>query len=410
MSNIKIHIKENKYNFNIDDLIVMGHRANNPKRNFLFISKLLGKHLEVKPDVCKSTGFLLAHLVYEDKSPFNVDIFKNYLSNPINIDKTLQEEMRKYINPNENVLVMGFCETATGLGMSVACAIKDSYYVTTTRENINSAKSFFNFEEEHSHATSHRCYLQDLDKLKKADRIILVDDEITTGNTMLNLITELEKVSKAKKYTVLSILDWRNQEYLNKYEEFKNKLNLDIEVKSIMSGHIEVLDNTIYTGDIEKPLNEKVNPVNINILDKVVHSLENGETKEYITTSGRFGVSFDQMRGLEAKAKLLAIKLSEGLKMDDKVLILGHGENIYIPSRIASYLQQADFKTTSRSPIFVKEDKNYPIKDRHFFDVEGVKYHLYNKNEIEKNYNKVFLLTEDKITTKLTNNMEIIHI
>lgn len=410
MGNVKIDIKENKYNFNIDDLVVMGSRANNSKRNFLFISKVLGKHLEVKPDVCKATGFLLAHLVYEDKSPFNMDIFKNYLSNPVNSDNLIKEEMRKYINPSENVLVMGFAETATGLGMSVACAIKNSYYVTTTRERLNSAKSFFNFEEEHSHATSHKCYLQDLDKLKNADRIILVDDEITTGNTMLNLIKELEKVSKAKKYTVLSILDWRNPEYLDKYEEFKKELNVDIEVKSVIYGNIESLDNTVYTGDTEKELVEEIIPLSIDILDKVTHSLQDGGHKDYITTSGRFGVSYDQMRGLESKAKLLAIKLSEGLTEYDKVLILGHGENIYIPSRIASYLPQADFKTTSRSPIFVKKDKDYPIKDRYYFDVEGVKYHLYNKKEIEKNYNKVFLLTEDKLTTKLTNNMDIIHL
>lgn len=410
MSNVKINIKENKYGFNIDDLVVMGSRANNPKRNFLFISKVLGKHLEVKPDVCKATGFLLAHLVYENNSPFNTAIFKDYLSNPVDESTAIKDEMRKYINPNENVLVMGFAETATGLGMSVACAIKDSYYVTTTRERLNSVKSFFNFEEEHSHATSHKCYLQDLDKLKNADRIILVDDEITTGNTMLNLIKELEKVSKAKKYTVLSILDWRNPEYLAKYEEFKKELNVDIEVKSVIYGHIESLDNTVYTGDTENELIDELIPVKMDVLDKVTHSLEDGGTKEYIKLSGRFGVSYDQMRSLETKAKILANKLKESVSEDDKVLILGHGENIYIPSRIASYLEGAEFKTTSRSPIFVKEDKQYPIRDRHFFNVEGVKYHLYNKNDIENKYRKVFLITEDKITTKLTENMEIIHL
>ena len=31
-------------------------------------------------------------------------------------------------------------------------------------------------------------------------------------------------------------------------------------------------------------------------------------------------------------------------------------------------------------------------------------------NDIENKYNKVFLITEDKIITKLTNNMEIIYI
>ena len=55
---MRINIKENIYGFNIEDLIVMGNRANNPKRNFLFISKVLGKHLEVKPNILRSIGYL----------------------------------------------------------------------------------------------------------------------------------------------------------------------------------------------------------------------------------------------------------------------------------------------------------------------------------------------------------------
>ena len=57
---MKINIRENIYGLDIEDLISVGYRVNNDKRNFLFISKLLGKHIEVKPDICKATGFLLA--------------------------------------------------------------------------------------------------------------------------------------------------------------------------------------------------------------------------------------------------------------------------------------------------------------------------------------------------------------
>ena len=39
---MKFEIKNNKHNFKINDLIEIGKRTNNPKRNFLFISKLLG--------------------------------------------------------------------------------------------------------------------------------------------------------------------------------------------------------------------------------------------------------------------------------------------------------------------------------------------------------------------------------
>ena len=53
-------IRKNNYNFSEEQLFVVGKRDNNKKRSFLFISKLLGKHLAVKPEVVKATGFLLS--------------------------------------------------------------------------------------------------------------------------------------------------------------------------------------------------------------------------------------------------------------------------------------------------------------------------------------------------------------
>ena len=61
---VDINIRKNKYNLNLNDLIVMGKRINNEKRNFLFISKVLGKHIEAKPSVCKEIGCKLAGLIF----------------------------------------------------------------------------------------------------------------------------------------------------------------------------------------------------------------------------------------------------------------------------------------------------------------------------------------------------------
>ena len=47
-------IRKNNYNFSEEQLFVVGKRDNNKKRSFLFISKLLGKHLAVKPEVVKA--------------------------------------------------------------------------------------------------------------------------------------------------------------------------------------------------------------------------------------------------------------------------------------------------------------------------------------------------------------------
>ena len=164
------------------------------------------------------------------------------------MNEVCKEIYENKFTPEELTLVLGFAETATGLGMAVASAIKDSYYITTTREPIIDMKSCFDFEETHSHATSHQCFLNDINHLN-VDRMILVDDEITTGNTMLNLIESLENnlPYKNRKYTVLSILDWRNEDQIKLYETFCKEHNVDIEVVSLISGYIENDDNTVYT-------------------------------------------------------------------------------------------------------------------------------------------------------------------
>lgn len=61
---MKINIKENIYGIDSEELFSIGYRNNNSKRNFLFISKVLGKHIEVRPDVCKVMGLLLASTIF----------------------------------------------------------------------------------------------------------------------------------------------------------------------------------------------------------------------------------------------------------------------------------------------------------------------------------------------------------
>lgn len=398
---MNIKINKNIYGFKLDELVEVGGRLNNPKRNFLFVSKILGKHLLINPKVCKTTGFLLANLVYEDNN-FDIEKLVNSIKHKVNAS----EEFDKSVDPKEKVLVIGFAETATALGMSTAYAIKDSYYINTTREIIKDEKSFFNFEEEHSHATSHKCYLRDLSKIENADRVILIDDEITTGNTMLNLIKEFNKLYPNKKYTVLSLLDFRNDEYLDIYEEFKREYNLEIDVKSFIAANIEEDNSELLTGDAEELMNVIADSIYLDTFEREKHLSDKDKEVSYIKLSGRFGVSFDEIRDIETYAKEVAYKIDAkyGVK-GSKVCVLGHGEDMYIPSVIASYLGDfVSFKTTTRSPIFTKQEENYPIKERGKFYVGEVPYYIYNKTELEKDFDFVFVISEFNIKYKLTKN------
>lgn len=62
------------------------------------------------------------------------------------------------------------------------------------------------------------------------------------------------------------------------------------------------------------------------------------------------------------------------------------------------------FKTTTRSHIFVKDEENYPIKERTKFNLDDVIYYLYNKTELEKDFDEVLVISEFNIKHKLTKN------
>lgn len=380
---VDINIRKNKYNLNLNDLIVMGKRINNEKRNFLFISKVLGKHIEAKPSVCKEIGCKLAGLIFN------------------------KEEKGESYKNNEKICVLGFAETATGLGMAVASYIQNSYYLTTTREDIKEIKSILKFEEEHSHATTHKCFPLDKDKLINSEKIILVDDEITTGKSMINIIKELKEVTNAKKFIIVSILDWRNEGHRKVYDDLVNKENINVEVLSLISGDIKIKDTTTYMDNNDNVINDTTDVLNYNALDRIdLKTNYEKEVESYLLHTGRFGVDFNEIQALESKCEDIANKLQELVESNEKILVLGHGENIYIPCRIASYINgDVYFKSTTRSPIYCENIDGYPIKEKHAFYHKGVKYYFYNKSEIEKKYDKVILITEDDLNIKLTNNM-----
>ena len=402
----EIKIKNNPYNIDLNSLIVMGKRANNPKRNFLFISKVLGKHLEVKPNICRAIGFLLSETVYGKNANEIINLIK-YINNP-NEDIKINNEMNIGFTTEENILVLGFAETATGLGMAVASAIKDSYYITTTREDITNIKPLIDFEEEHSHATNHKAFPIDRDRIMNSERIIIVDDEITTGNSMMNIIRDLKRTTGISKYTVLSILDWRSDENISKFKLLAEELDIEINVSSLISGSVEFKDTTMYVDNNEIEISEKVEQIELNFLERV-NMVCGKENISYLKNSGRFGVQYDEILNLEDYSKEIAKKVQAIIGEKEKVLILGHGESIYIPSRIASKLKgDVEFKSTTRSPIYCSEEEDNPIKTKHFFYHKGVKYYFYNKDYIEKKYDAVVLLSEDDFNIKLCENIVII--
>lgn len=388
-------IKKNNYNFSEEQLFVVGKRDNNKKRSFLFISKLLGKHLAVKPEVVKATGFLLSSLKYN----FNNDSFVDCIKN------NRKPDYRNHAKDND-VLVVGFCETATALGMSVASSIEDSTFIATTREPISGVKQLVTFEEEHSHVSTHFMYSNDI-KLCNFKKIILVDDEITTGNSLLHLMNTLIQNSDVAEISIMTILDWRNDEQKQKFKEFSLANNVIINIYSLISGHITDDDNNVYQNTHINIIEETKESTNLSIFQQVEICNQELLPQFFFLDSGRFGVTYNQILSIEDKAKEAAHNISQKLNPNSDILVLGHGENIYIPSRVATYLESlghiVSFKTTSRTPIYCD---GTVIKDIQIFCDNGIKYHFYNKSEAET-HDAVIMLSENYFKHKLCDNILI---
>lgn len=111
-----IVVEENPFNLPLEDFFRMAARINK-KRAFLFVSKLLGKHLPIAPKKGLLTGFMLAtryeEIITGTISPQREDLMAVYR------DLDLPFFDKPFIsNEQANPIIIGFAETATALGHS----------------------------------------------------------------------------------------------------------------------------------------------------------------------------------------------------------------------------------------------------------------------------------------------------
>lgn len=311
----------------IEDVIKMAKRHNNPKRDFLFVNTILGKHIAVQ-----GRDALMMHRALGDKV---YELFK---------EKGWE---------NKKVLLVGFAETATALAQNImfySLKFKEKFplnivgYTQTTREELPSNQyTNIAFEEEHSHATSQKLYF---DKELDYDVVLFVEDEITTGNTILNFISQFEKHQSGKDYAVASILNWQNDKDAKTFSE------KGVEVAFLVRGKMktELPSFSIKEGKEYDLYQDEVNyKANLSLRNNPRLPMTVEEFSEYVT----FGDNKDK-----EFSKLISLKDSK-----KKTLIIGTEENMFVPIFFAIIID-ADVKATTRSPIESSLENGYPISSR----------------------------------------------
>jgi len=409
---MNITIEENPFDLPIEDFFKMAARINK-KRAFLFVSKLLGKHLPIEPNKGLLTGFLLAAR-YEEIITGNVSskraelmtIYRNS-SLPFIDEPFIGKEV-------SNPIIIGFAETATALGHSFYKAFQNAVFFHTTRENINELVPIISFEEEHSHATSHRCYVKD-EILDNQREIILVDDELTTGKTAINIIRDLHKKYPRDKYSVVSILDWRSNDWQLEMKALEQEFDIKIQVVSLLKGNFElvgehtdlVLQEEILGMMVEEPLIEYISLEDFakeRIVSTTSTSLA-GIRNEfgYLKDTGRFGIHTDERTDDWIRQAANDLKK----KRLGTTLCVGTGEFMYIPMKLASFMgENTYYQSTTRSPIYPNDEEHYGAMTGFRFtnpEDDDVINYLYN---IKANqYDDIFLFFERKVSGERLNEL-----
>ncbi|MFJ7669361.1 phosphoribosyltransferase family protein [Lysinibacillus sp. NPDC097195] len=404
---IDIEITNNPYDFAMTDLFHMATRINK-KRQFLFVSTVLGKHLAVRPQVPILTGALLAMMYYEKHVGHEAVLLPSVvqaLKKQQNVQELLQQVEANKLDLAEDILFIGFAETATALGHAVFNTFQSkATYIHTTRELLPELEPFVTFEEEHSHATSHRVYCEEPNQLLQAKQIVLIDDEITTGNTVVNIIETLrQKFTAVQHYTVLSILDWRSPQQQVKFAELESQWGITIEFISILSGQFNCDGTPSLTSDQVQTTSQtttdmKLLAVNEAVEQKHYYSIANNgviNRAPYMLATGRFMLTTAQHAAQQQTYQKIARQM-QALRSDGPALVIGTGEFMYVPMQIAAYLgEDVYFQSTTRSPIYCEDNVSYTITEKIAFESpenNGVENYLYNLQRHP--YSELFLVIE----------------
>ncbi|MBF0178259.1 MAG: phosphoribosyltransferase family protein [Magnetococcales bacterium] len=289
----------------LDQLCGFASRKN-PNRPFLFVSRVLGRHIPATPAVMR----LVCRLLVE-KLPADV-------TGP--------------------ATVIGMAETAVGLGHGVhdlwrmASGRDDLLFIHSTRYRIGAHPILAAFEETHSHATGHLLHrpasADDAALLTASRTLVLVDDEATTGATFVALATTLrEEMPRLSRIVCVTITDWMGA---SRRQDVRTAMPVQTDFVSLLEGGY-----SFFPASVPPP--------------EMPHVTGNGDHKDHLlpVNWGRLGLR--QPRPLPDH--VLGISARPG----ERILVLGTGEFVFPPFHLAERLATmgADVmvQSTTRSPI-----------------------------------------------------------
>lgn len=312
--------------------ITVEHRSNNPKRDFLFVNKKQCKHIPCKPS--------------------DMIAMCNALASQVNSKLSTRKDYK-----NLKILVIGFAETATAIGTIVGDNVKKADYILhTTRESVRDSKEVITFEETHSHATTQKLLVPRESNFDFNDYnyILFVEDEISTGNTILNFINAFEMQHNLDaeghklrdiKYGVASICNWQD-DCMRQTFKLAN-----IDTFALIRGSLKDVAIKMFE---DEPVRLKFTTM----------CSESGQIGTELYASNKVGTFFENRTGhkvnrtsTDKDVQEFVEELYDRYKKYQSIRVIGTEECMELPIRIAEYFEDMGHEVachaTTRSKIDV---------------------------------------------------------
>ncbi|MEP7193205.1 MAG: phosphoribosyltransferase [Actinomycetota bacterium] len=390
------------------DLVGLAVRRN-PRRAHLLVSRVLGKHIPADPRLVNGAGLLLGEMVRRLLCGEALEIpelgaqlvmatgigsgaRQAGATLPTAVLASQPDASTAVAYPR--AVVLGYAETATGLGHCVADALRTAISVHSTRRPVAGYVPVAEFEEEHSHATSHLLLPQDPGILLNTLPLVLVDDELSTGTTVLNTIAELHQRAPRDRYVIAALVDLRSADDRDRMATTAERLGTRIDVVSLAAGRANLSEGMLARGQ-ELAATARAAEVSDRSggAGRVLRARGTQRRIDLgwpagLPVTGRHGFTpAHRLRfecSLPEMAKTLATAVSASAR---RILVLGCEELMYAPLRLACALAdeltsvrddvgdaedsggdanrvQVRFSTTTRSPVVVVDDPGYAIRSR----------------------------------------------
>lgn len=333
-------------------------RYRNAKRAYLLVNPLQAKHMPVSP------------------------------TEALTMMRTLGEGLRQEF-PGAR-LVLGFAETATALGAAVASRLgPDCAFLTTTRE-AGEGPGWVRFLEEHSHAAEQKLWGGDLDALlQETDTVLFVDDEISTGKTLRNMVAQL-----TRRWPALGEKTLVAASLLNRVTPEQEEDLADAGITCRCLVRLPQEDHTAQVADWTVTEAPSAVPQNLSFRQETLP----GEGLLDPRKTLRIG-AYDG--SCQAVAEAMLSRALGPVETLGKTLVLGTEECMYPALRLGERLERLGAEVychaTTRSPIGLCDAPGYPIRSGwklpSFYEEERTTY-VYNLKE----YDTVIVVSDTKKT------------